>query len=60
MAAYSCPVCEYTYDEASGAPREGFPAGTAWSDIPDEWICPDCSVREKPDFEPAGEGERPQ
>lgn len=51
MAAYRCPVCEYVYDEAEGAPREGFPAGTAWSEVPKDWTCPDCSVREKPDFE---------
>ena len=51
MAAYRCPVCEYVYDEAEGAPREGFPAGTAWSDVPDDWNCPDCGVRDKVDFE---------
>ncbi len=50
MAAWLCPVCEYVYDEAEGAPREGFPAGTPWSDVPEDWTCPDCSVREKPDF----------
>lgn len=52
MAAYQCPVCDYVYDEASGAPREGFPAGTAWADVPDHWCCPDCGVREKIDFDP--------
>ena len=35
-------------------PREGFPAGTAWADVPDDWCCPDCGVREKIDFEPDG------
>jgi alkane 1-monooxygenase len=45
-----CPGCGYTYDEANGDPREGFPAGTAWADIPDTWCCPDCGVREKVDF----------
>ncbi|MDS1116165.1 rubredoxin [Gordonia westfalica] len=54
MSAYRCPVCDYVYDEATGAPREGFPAGTAWADIPDDWACPDCGVREKIDFEGAG------
>jgi len=39
------------YDEAKGAPREGFPAGTMWAQVPDDWTCPDCAVREKPDFE---------
>lgn len=52
MAAYRCPGCGFRYDEAAGVPREGFPAGTGWSEIPDEWCCPDCAVREKPDFEP--------
>jgi rubredoxin len=51
MSVYRCPGCDYTYDEAKGAPREGFPAGIAWSDIPNEWCCPDCAVREKVDFE---------
>lgn len=55
MAAYRCPVCEYVYDEAEGAPREGFPAGTPWSDVPDDWNCPDCGVRDKVDFGPVAE-----
>lgn len=51
MSAYQCPVCSYVYDEALGAPREGFAPGTPWSEIPEYWTCPDCGVREKPDFE---------
>ncbi|HET8582037.1 MAG TPA: rubredoxin [Jatrophihabitans sp.] len=50
MARYRCEVCDYVYDEAAGEPREGFPPGTAWSDVPDDWCCPDCGVREKLDF----------
>jgi rubredoxin len=56
MAGYRCPVCDYIYDEALGAPREGHPAGTVWSDVPDNWCCPDCGVREKIDFLPASAG----
>ena len=52
MSAYACPVCDYVYDEDRGAPREGFPAGTPWPAVPDDWTCPDCGVREKIDFEP--------
>ena len=48
-----CPVCDYVYDPALGAPREGLPAGTAWSAVPDGWECPDCGVRDKQDFLPA-------
>lgn len=57
MAKYRCPVCEYTYDEEQGNPREGFPAGTPWSQVPDDWACPDCGVRDKVDFEPVPDGE---
>ena len=38
--------------ESEGDEREGFAAGTAWSEIPDSWGCPDCGVRDKVDFEP--------
>jgi rubredoxin len=51
MASYRCPGCDYIYDETKGAEREGFPSGTRWDEIPDDWGCPDCAVVEKPDFE---------
>ncbi|NDJ91417.1 rubredoxin [Mycolicibacter kumamotonensis] len=54
MATFKCPGCGYVYDEVLGAPREGYPAGTAWTQIPDDWCCPDCAVREKLDFEAMG------
>jgi rubredoxin len=53
MSAWRCPSCGYVYDEATGHPREGFPPGTLWSEVPDDWPCPDCGVRDKVDFEPA-------
>jgi alkane 1-monooxygenase len=46
----TCPGCGYSYDEALGDAREGFPAGTPWSSVPLTWVCPDCGVREKADF----------
>lgn len=51
MAQYVCTGCGFVYDEAQGFPREGYPAGTSWDDIPDDFPCPDCAVNEKPDFE---------
>jgi alkane 1-monooxygenase len=48
--AWRCPGCGYTYEVVAGDEREGFAAGTAWSDVPDTWCCPDCGVREKVDF----------
>lgn len=49
---YQCTDCGYIYDEAQGCPREGFAPGTRWAQIPDNWPCPDCAVREKVDFVP--------
>lgn len=49
---FQCTDCGYVYDEKTGCEHEGFPAGTAWSAIPDDWPCPDCAVREKIDFRP--------
>ncbi len=51
MSRWRCPSCGYSYDEQRGHPREGFPPGTPWSEVPDEWACPDCGVRDKVDFE---------
>ncbi|HEX5146963.1 MAG TPA: rubredoxin [Conexibacter sp.] len=52
MARWVCPGCGCLYDEERGIPREGFPAGTPWHVVPDDWSCPDCGVRDKVDFEP--------
>jgi alkane 1-monooxygenase len=52
VLAARCPGCDYTYEVAVGNELEGFAAGTAWADIPDDWCCPDCGVREKVDFVP--------
>ena len=41
---YQCGTCGYIYDEAEGLPDEGFPPGTRWADIPEDWVCPDCSM----------------
>ena len=47
---WRCPGCDYVYDVVAGEEREGFAAGTAWSEIPESWCCPDCGVRDKVDF----------
>ncbi len=49
---YQCTDCGFIYDEAQGCAREGFAPGTKWSQIPNDWACPDCAVREKVDFVP--------
>ena len=52
VEAARCPGCGHTYLVAEGNELEGFAAGTPWSQIPDDWTCPDCGVREKVDFVP--------
>jgi len=50
MKKWQCLVCGFIYDEEQGLPEEGLAPGTAWADVPDDWLCPDCSVG-KSDFE---------
>lgn len=50
MAKYECPECGRIYDEEIGDPREGFTPGTLLEDIPEDWTCPDCGVRDKFDY----------
>ena len=51
MDRFRCPECGYLYDEEIGDDFEGFAAGTRFRDLPDDFVCPDCSVRRKEDFE---------
>ena len=44
MDKYVCTVCGYVYDPAKGDPDSGIAAGTAFEDIPDDWVCPVCGA----------------
>jgi len=48
--SYQCPGCGYVYDEARGEVEQGLVPGTRWARVPQDWCCPTCFVREKPDF----------
>ena len=50
MKKYECKVCGYIYDPVEGDPDGGIAAGTAFEDIPDDWVCPLWGVG-KDDFE---------
>ena len=39
-------------DPAVGDVDNGVAAGTAWEDVPEDWLCPLCGVG-KDEFEPA-------
>ena len=44
MQKYVCTVCQYVYDPANGDEENGVAAGTAFEDIPEDWLCPLCAV----------------
>lgn len=50
MKKYICTVCDYIYDPEKGDMDGGIKPGTAFEDIPDDWVCPLCGVG-KEDFE---------
>jgi len=49
MEKWICDTCGWIYDPAVGDPNGGIVAGTKFSDIPDDWVCPICGVT-KEDF----------
>lgn len=44
MAKYICSACGYVYDPEVGDPDGGILPGTAFEDIPEDWVCPLCGV----------------
>ena len=44
MKKYYCVVCQWVYDPAVSDPEGGIEPGTAFEDIPDDWVCPLCGV----------------
>ena len=51
MKKYECP-CGYIYDPEAGDPDSGIAPGTAFEDIPEDWVCPVCGLG-KDAFTPA-------
>jgi len=51
MNRYRCPECGYLYDEDAGDEFEGYSPGTPFASLPEDFTCPECSVRSKQDFE---------
>ena len=44
MDKYVCAICGYVYDPEVGDPDNGVEPGTAWEDVPEDWVCPLCGV----------------
>ena len=54
MKKYECETWGYIYDPEVSDPDSGIAPGTAFEDIPDDWVCPLCGVS-KDDFKPVDE-----
>jgi rubredoxin len=48
---YVCNICGYIYDPSEGDPDNGVNPGTAFQDLPENWVCPVCGAS-KEDFAP--------
>ena len=44
---YVCEVCGWVYDEEAGYPDGGIAPGTKWEDVPEDFECPLCSVKNR-------------
>jgi rubredoxin len=44
MKRWQCLICQYVYDPAVGDIENGIAPGTAFEDIPDNWVCPLCGA----------------
>ena len=51
MQKYICDLCGYIYDPAEGDSAGGVQAGTAFEDLPADWVCPLCGAT-KDQFSP--------
>ena len=51
MTKYVCDVCGWEYDPAKGDPEHGVGPETAFENLPDDWVCPECGVG-KENFSP--------
>jgi anaerobic nitric oxide reductase flavorubredoxin len=39
-----CSVCQWIYDPELGEPLQDVAPGTPWRDVPDNFLCPECSL----------------
>jgi len=44
MDKYVCVPCGWVYDPSEGDPDSGIEPGTAFEDIPEDWVCPVCGA----------------
>jgi rubredoxin len=47
LTRYKCKLCGYVYSPLRGEPHNGIPAGTAFDDLPETYVCPVCGYQGK-------------
>ena len=47
MTRYRCKLCGTSYSPLRGEPHNSIPAGTAFEDLPDDYVCPVCGMQGK-------------
>ena len=41
---YECTICGYVYDPGVGDTEHGIKPGTAFENLPEDWLCPVCGA----------------
>lgn len=44
MHKYECTLCQYIYDPVIGDLDNGIEVGTAFEQLPEDWVCPECGA----------------
>ena len=44
MDKYVCEPCGWVYDPEEGCEEQGIAPGTAFEDLPDDFVCPICGA----------------
>ena len=47
LTRYKCRLCGYIYSPLRGEPHNGIPRGTAFEDLPEDYVCPVCGQQGK-------------
>ncbi|MEW6621676.1 MAG: rubredoxin [Bacillota bacterium] len=50
MDKWECVICGYIYDPQLGDLDNDVEPGTAFEELPPDWVCPECGA-EKDDFD---------
>ena len=54
--SYECRACGYVYVPSKGDNQGNIPAGTLFTELPNDWRCPVCGVRKTQFFNVGAQG----